>query len=86
MLLITIEKMMPRQEDGVKTEDDVKTKHDEIINDEKYLYIGDEYKYLIAKIFKLGLMDGDLYLTNFDNRQLVLTKVIDKYLGEKILM
>ena len=31
-------------------------------------------------------MDGDFYLTNFDNRQLVLTKVIDKYLGEKILM
>ena len=48
-----------KAKDGVKAEDDV-----------GYIYIDDEYKDLIGKIFKYGLTNRDLHLSNFDNRQL----------------
>ena len=67
-----------KAQDGAKTENRVKTKHDEIIDIMKYFYIGGEYKNVINKIFKFGLLDRDLYLTNFDNQQLGLTKAVNK--------
>ena len=67
-----------KAQDGAKTENRVKTKHDEIIDIMKYFYIGGEYKNVISKIFKFGLLDRDLYLTNFDNQQLSLTKAVNK--------
>ena len=72
MLLITIEdgvkiKDGVKLEVGAKTEDGVKTEDDEIINNVGYFFIGDEYKNLIGKIFKYGLVNGDVYLTNLDN-------------------
>ena len=42
----------------------------------------DEYKNLIDKIFKFGFMNGDLYLTNFDNKELGMTKIVNKYSGK----
>ena len=38
-----------------------------MIDNLRYFYIGGEYKNLIDKAFKYGLVDGDLHLTNFDN-------------------
>ena len=67
-----------KAEDGAKTENGVKTKHDEIIDIMKYFYIGGEYENVITKFFKFGLLDRDLYLTNFDNQQLSLTKAANK--------
>ena len=67
-----------KAEDGAKTENGVKKKHDEIIDIMKYFYIGGEYKNVISKLFKFGLLDRDLYLTNFDNQQLGLTKAVNK--------
>ena len=40
----------------------------------------------LAIIFKYGLKDGDLNHRNFDNQQLGLVKIVNKYLREKILM
>ena len=54
-----------------KTEDDVKAADSEIIDNVHHRYFGDEYKNLIANIFKCGLMDGHLHVTNFDNRHLL---------------
>ena len=61
-----------KAQDGAKTENRVKTKHDEIIDIMKYFYIGGEYKNVIAQFFKFGLLDRELYLTNFDNQQKLL--------------
>ena len=46
-----------KTEDGVQTKDCAKAKNDEIIDDVQYSC--DEYKNLIDKILKFGLMDGD---------------------------
>ena len=59
-----------KAQDGAKTENRVKTKHDEIFM--KYFYIGGEYKNVITQLFKFGLLDRELYLTNFDNQQKLL--------------
>ena len=40
---------------------------DHEISNVEYFHIGDEYKYLITRIFEYVLMDRDLDLTNFDN-------------------
>ena len=53
-----------------------------IIDSVEDFYIGDEYKNLIGKILRYGLVDGDLHLTNFDN-WIGLSKIVNKYLGEK---
>ena len=54
-----------KREDDAKVEDGVKTEDGAIIDHVHHKSIGDEYKNLIANIFKYGLMDGDLYLTKF---------------------
>ena len=50
------EKDCVKEKDGVKAEDDV-----------GYIYTGDEYMDMISKCFKYGLINGDFYLSNFDN-------------------
>ena len=47
-------------------------------------YIGDEYKDLIANIFKFELKNEDLHLTDFDNQKLRLTNIV-KDLREKTI-
>ena len=54
-----------KREDDVKVEDGVKTEDGAIIDHVHHKSIRDEYKNLIANIFKYGLMDGDLHLTKF---------------------
>ena len=66
-----------KAEDSAKAENGVKTKHDELIDIMKYFYIGGEYKNVVTKFFKFGLLDRDLYLTNFDNQQFGLTKAVN---------
>ena len=69
-----------REDDGVKTEDD------ELIDDVHYKCISNEYQNSIDNIFKFGLMDADLHLTNFDKQQQGLTNIVNAYRREKILM
>ena len=38
---------------------------------------------MIGEIYKYGLTNGDLHLSNFDDRQLGFTNIVQKYLGEK---
>ena len=64
-------------------EDGVKAKYDEIIDDFGYFFIGDEYKNFIGRTFKYGLVDGDLHLANFDNRQFGLANIFKNYLKER---
>ena len=70
-------------EDGVKREDGSKIKDDKIIDDVGYFYIVDEYKNLIYKILKFELINGDLHLTNCDNRKIGLSKIVNKNLVQK---
>ena len=49
-----------KREDGDKTEDGAKIKDGKIIHEVNYFFIGDEYKNLVGKIFKVESMDGDL--------------------------
>lgn len=72
LLIITTEKMIL-----IKKEDDE-------TDDVNHNYIGDEYKDLIANIFKFELKNGDLHLTDFDNQKLRLTNIV-KYLREKTI-
>ena len=53
-----------------------------MIDNVEDFYIADEYKNLIGKILRYGLVDGDLHLTDFDN-WIGLSKIVNKYLGEK---
>ena len=69
-----------------KREDDVKAEDGEIIHNVRHRYFGDEYKNLIANIFKCGLMDGHLHVTNFDNRHLALTNTVNAYLEKHVLV
>ena len=64
------------REYGVKTKDGIKTEDWEWIGNVCHRYSGDEYKNIIANIFKYGLMDGDLHLTNFNNQHLALTNTV----------
>ena len=61
-----------KAKDGVKTEDVVKIEIDEIM-----MAIN-----ILRKFFKNRLVDGDLNLTNFDNRT-DLSGIVNKYLGGK---
>ena len=65
------------REEGVKTEDSVKKEDNEVIDNVGYIYIGDEYKNLIDKTCKYGLVDGDLRISNFDNR-IGLSRIVNK--------
>ena len=47
-------------------------------------YFCDEYMNLFDNIFKYGLMDGDLCLTNFYNWYVPQTKTVDTYLEKNI--
>ena len=60
MLLIAIGKIKSRQKMMSK-------QNGEITDDMRHKYIGNEYKNLSKNIFKFGLMDEHLHLTNFDN-------------------
>ena len=60
----------------------MKVEDDEIINNVGYFYIDDKYKNLIDKTFRFALMDEDFHFTNFDNRKIGSSKVVNKYLGE----
>ena len=71
------------REDNVQGEDSVRIEDGEIIDNVHHRYIGVEYKNLNGSIFKLGLLDGDLRLTNFDNQQHGLTNFVNKCLKEK---
>ena len=64
--------MMSRHKMAPKQKIVLKKKHDEIIDIMKYFYIGGEYKNVITQFFKFGLLDRELYLTNFDNQQKLL--------------
>ena len=69
----------------VRAEDGAKAENSETKDHVGYFYIGDEYKNLIWNFFKYGLINGELHLTNFDNWQVILTKIVGKYLaGKKI--
>ena len=57
------------------------SKHNELIDGVEYSC--DEYKNLIDKTFKFGLMDGDLYPTNFANKKLGMARIVNKYPEEK---
>ena len=48
-----------------------------------HFHVDDEFKNLINRIFESGLINRDFHLTNFDNRKLGLTKIVDKYLSGK---
>ena len=65
------------REEGVKREDSVKREDNEIIDNVGYIYIGDEHKNLIGKTCKYGLVDGDLRISNFDNR-IGLSRIVNK--------
>ena len=64
------------RENGVKVKD-------EIIRDVGYFYIGDIHKNFIDRLFKYGLLDEDLHLSNFDNQDLGLANIIQSYLKER---
>ena len=70
------------RQNGVKVEDGAKIKYIKIIDNMGYFYIADEYQNLINKI-KFGIVYGDLYLTNFDNQKIGLSKVVNKDLVQK---
>ena len=72
-----------KREYSVKAEDGVKTEDGEVTGNAYYRYFGDEYKNLTANIFKYGLMDENLHLTNFDNRHLALTNTFNTYLEKR---
>ena len=65
------------REDDVKAEGYVKAE-----NGAENVYIGDEYKDTIGRIFKYGLIDGGLHLSCFDNRQFNLTDMVEKISGK----
>ena len=69
------------REDEVKPEDGKAEDHK--IGDVGYSCIGDEHKNLISRIFKYGLIDGDLHLIIFYNRHLDLANIIKNYLKKK---
>ena len=70
------------RQNGVKVEDGATIKYIKIIDNMGYFYIVDEYKNLINKI-KFGIVYGDLYLTNFDNQKIGLSKLVNKDLVQK---
>ena len=49
---------------------------EKIIDEVNYFYIGDEYKNLVGKIFKVQSVDGDLHLTNFNNQKIFQQKLL----------
>ena len=66
------------------TEDDVKTKDGAALDNVHNRYIDYKYRDLINDIFTNGLKDGDLHLTNFDNR-IDLNNIVNRYLKEKYI-
>ena len=66
------------------TEDDVKTKDGEILDNVHNRYIDYKYRDLINDIFTNELKDGDLHLTNFYNI-IDLNNIVNIYLKEKCI-
>ena len=66
------------------SEDDIKTKDGEILDNVHNRYIDYKYRDLINDISTIGLKDGDLHLRNFDNR-INLNNIINRYLKEKYI-
>ena len=66
------------------TEDDVKTKDGEILDNVHNRYIDYKYRDLINDIFTNELKDGDLHLTNFYNI-IDLNNIVNIYLKEKYI-
>ena len=58
-----------KAQDGAKTENRVKTKHDEIIDIMKYFYIGGEYKNVIPNFLSL-----DYWIENCISQILIINK------------
>ena len=68
-----------------KRKDDFKKKNFEI-SDVDHSYIGDKCKNWIDNVFKSNLRDGDLHLTESDNKIFSQTNVVNNHLEKKILM
>ena len=68
--------------DNNNRKEDIK-KDDVEIDDVNHSYIDDEYKDLINNILKYRLKDRALSFTEFDNRKLDLTNIVNNYLEKK---
>ena len=68
--------------DNNNRKEDIK-KDDVEIDDVNHSCIGDEYKDLIKNILKYRLKDRALSFTEFDNRKLDLTNIVNNYLEKK---
>ena len=80
-MLVNKEEVLP--EDGVKTENSVKTEDVKTLDNVHHTYFDDECKNLIINLFKYILIDGYLRQPNFDNWYLILANTVNVYLEKK---